>query len=64
MTLKFGSSEHFSGQVPSKILLQDNSRFGIGGEVAVERHNLPTHAPDRLYDHCIYIGCDATQEKR
>jgi hypothetical protein len=64
MSLKFGSSEHFSGQVPSKALLQGNPRLGIGGQVAVERLNLPTHAPDRLYYHGIYIGWDATPEKR
>ena len=44
--------------------MQDNPRLGIGGQVAVERLNLPTHAPDRLYYHGIYIGCDSTQKKR
>ena len=63
MTVANSHSEHFSGQVPSKVLLQDNPRLGIGGQVAVEQLNLPTHAPDRLYYHSIYIGCDSTQKK-
>ncbi|MGC1770868.1 MAG: hypothetical protein WA785_21350, partial [Candidatus Acidiferrales bacterium] len=49
MSLKFGGGYHFSGQITSEMLLQDNPRLGIGGQVAVERLNLPTHAADRLY---------------
>jgi hypothetical protein len=64
MSLKSGGSEHFSGQVPNKALLQGNPGLGIGGQVAVERLNLPTHAPDRLYYDGINFGWDATQEKR
>jgi hypothetical protein len=50
--------------ITSEVLLQDNQCLGIGGKVTVERLNLPSHAPKRLYNHGIYIGCDATQEKR
>jgi hypothetical protein len=64
MGLKFSSNRHFCGQITSEVLLQDNPCLRIGGQVTVEWLNLPSHAPDRLYYHGIYIGCDATQEKR
>jgi hypothetical protein len=63
MSLKFSSNQQFCGQITSEVLLKDNPRLGIGGQVAVERLNLPTHAPHSLYYHGIYIGSDPTQEK-
>ncbi len=63
MSLTFASSYYFSGQITSEMLLQDNPRLRIGGQVAVERLDLPTHAPDRPYYHGLYIGSDSTQEK-
>jgi len=64
MSLRFSSSHHFPGQITSKVLLHDNPCLGIGGQVTVKRLNLPSHTPNRLYYHGIYIGSDATQEKR
>ena len=64
MSLKFSSRYHFSGQITSKVLLQDDPCLGIGGQVTLQRLNLPSHAPNRLYYHGIHIGCDATHKKR
>jgi hypothetical protein len=54
---------HLPRQVTGKVTLHYGPRLGIGGEIPLQRSNLPTHCANCFRCHCIHVGGDATKDE-
>ena len=63
IALQLAQTLHLSRQITGEVPLHYAPRLGIGGEIPLQRSNLPPHCADSFHCHCIHVRRDATKDE-